>query len=215
MKCLEPGKIIKSQADKNKTITLISLLLMKVATLYQIPNWGESQSIILADWIYANYQFELLETVIRTLNNPPVGDDKNWRLTPDTIQLWMAVELARLAEKREKELYNEKQKIPDNDLDILLQEAVKDSEKDEGESEVHHHRRLKTKIIPLTDEEIEREGQEKPYRKPYSSENIEDVARLAKLKIQYGRECNDLLTGHRLPDKPAFDEWLLLNYPLF
>jgi hypothetical protein len=74
---------------------------------------------------------------------------------------------------------------------------------------------LKTKIIPLTDEENEREGQEKPYRKPYSSENIEDVARLAKLKIQYGRECNDLLTGHRLPDKPAFDEWLLLNYPLF
>lgn len=199
MKSLEPGKIIKAQADKNKTIMLISLLLMKVATLYQIPNWGESQSIILADWIFQNYQFDTLESVIKTLNAPPIGQDKNWRLTPDTISNWMAYQLEMEAIKREVESHNQKQGLADNDIDLLLTEALAIESKP-----------LRP-ILPLTDEEIKLEGQEEPYIKPYSNERVDEVYILAQKKMQYGRECTDLLTGLKLPDKPSFDEWLLLN----
>lgn len=211
MKCLEPGKVLKHQADKNKTLMLISLLLMKVATLYQIPNWGESQSLILADWIFENYQYDKLESVIKTLNYPPAGQDKNWRLTPDTIAEWMGLELEKDAMRREKEIYNQKQSTPLNDLDILLQEALNENDNPTAESNIFHHRLLKSKIVPLTEDEIEKEGQEKPYVKPYSSDHIDEVAIMQEMKVKYGRECTDLLTGEIKPGSPSFDEWLKLG----
>lgn len=214
MKSLEPGKIIKSQADKNKTITLISLLLMKVATLYQIPNWGEGQSVVLADWICLAYRFELLDVVIRTLNNPPIGDDKNWRLTPDTIQAWMSAELEREAIKREKEIQNTKQEVPLNDLDILLQEALNENDNPEAESNIFHHRRTRSKMVPLTEDEIEKEGQEKPFVKPYSTEHLAEVKALADKKIEYGRLHTDLWTGEKKPNSPSFDEWIKNEYDI-
>lgn len=215
MKSLKPGAILRSQGDKDKTIMMISLLLMKVATLYQIPNWGESQSVVLADWIYQNFQYDKLESIVKTLNNPPIDDDKNWRLTPDTIQSWMAIELERESAKREKEIYNAKQVPVINDVDLLLTEALKQNEGKEEEKKFTHHQELGKKLVPLTQEEIELEGKDKPYKKPYHSELNHEAYIMSQMKVQYGRECTDLLTGKTLPNKPTFDEWLLLNNPPF
>lgn len=44
-----------------------------------------------------------MESVISVLTNPPNTGNKNWRLTPDTIQEWMTIELDRLSELRENE----------------------------------------------------------------------------------------------------------------
>lgn len=197
MNSLQPGAILKAQPDTDKTIKLISLLLMKIATLYQIPNWNETQSINLADWICINYEFDTLESVIKTLNNPPTTE-KVWRLTPDTIREWMSIELDRLASKRERESHNQKILSPNNDIDLLLTEALKDSKPAKP-------------ILPLTEKDIQLEGQEKPYVKPYSSDHIDEVATLQEMKVKYGRECTDLLTGEIKPGSPSFDEWLLLN----
>jgi len=77
-----------------------------------VPGFTEEHAVILAEWIYDNYKFESLECVEVVLQNPPPTLDEqgrvenNWRLTPDRIQKWMAVQLEKEAIKREKE--NEK-----------------------------------------------------------------------------------------------------------
>lgn len=210
MKSLKPGAILKSQGDKDKTIMLISLLLMKVASLYQIPNWGEHQSIILSDWVYLNYQYDKLESVIKVLSNPPVDNDRNWRLTPDTIQVWMAIELERESAKREKEIYNAKQNHPLNDVDLLLTEALANDKGDEPKQHTRNQE-IGKKLVPLTRDEIELMGQGKPYKKPYHSELNDQALHTANMKSKYGRECTDLITGKILPGALSFDEWILIE----
>ena len=85
------------------------MLLQRLSKLYQIPNWTEENAVILTEWIHENYKFETLDTIIQVLTNPPNTGQKNWRLTPDTIQEWMAIQLEKEAEEREKE--HEKKKL--------------------------------------------------------------------------------------------------------
>lgn len=188
--------ILKAQ-DTKEVLTYITHRVGRLASLYSIPEWSIEKSLNLAEWIFDNYAFETTEVVDRVLKNPPVTD-KVWRLTPDVIREWMEIELDREAQKREIELHNLKKEIPDNDVDLLLTEALKDSP-------------APRPILPLTAEEIKLEGQEKPYHKPYSTNHVDEVRILSEKKMQYGRECTDLLTGKRLPGSPSFDEWLILN----
>ncbi len=209
MKSLKPGAILKAQ-DKDKSIMFISLLLMKTAMLYQIPNWGEQQSVVLADWIYHTYHYDKLDSVIKTLNSPPIGDEKNWRLTPDTIQKWMEVELEKEAANREREIYNAKQQEL-NDVDLLLIEALKETK--EEQNEVTHNRELRKKLVPLTEEEIKLEGQQKPYVKTYHRPS-DEYAIMHKLHLEWIKANYDL-EGNQLPGFLSEPEWLLLNHPPF
>lgn len=84
-------------------ITGIALMLEKIATLWQIPNWSMNNSVLLAGWIFENYPNEPLEVIINCLKNPPVTEDKIYRLTPDVITQWMVVFLEKEAVKRETE----------------------------------------------------------------------------------------------------------------
>lgn len=91
-----------------EVITSIKDLLMRVARLYQIPGFKDTDAIELADWILERYPTELGSTVIRALKNPPLVTNwkkdqvTNWRLTPDTIGEWMSIEI----EKANDELNN-------------------------------------------------------------------------------------------------------------
>lgn len=66
--------------------------------------------------------------MIDCLVNPPHTGEKNWRLTPDTIQQWLAIRLEEQAEKREREYQKEKERqrqiesVPANfpDFDKLM-----------------------------------------------------------------------------------------------
>ncbi|MBX4188236.1 MAG: hypothetical protein KW793_03840 [Candidatus Doudnabacteria bacterium] len=86
-------------------------MLHQLATLYQIPNWGATNAVMLAKWIISKYEYEPLEVVLDCLVNPPATDEKNWRLTPDTIQGWFTIRLNEQAEKREKEYQKEKERL--------------------------------------------------------------------------------------------------------
>jgi hypothetical protein len=90
---LNTALILKEQPDKGEAIMHISLLLEKIAMLWQIPNWTANNSVLLAEWVYDTYQYDSMETVLKCLKNPPVDNDpkaeKNWRLSPDLIQKWM------------------------------------------------------------------------------------------------------------------------------
>jgi hypothetical protein len=100
---LSKTNMVLAEQDKGQTIKLICFLLQRLSKLYQLPNWSEENALILAEWIFDNYKFDSLDDVITCLKNPPQTGNKNWRLTPDTIQEWMTIVLEKRAEKREIE----------------------------------------------------------------------------------------------------------------
>lgn len=100
--------VILKEQDRNEVIKRIAYAVNRLGKLFQVPNWSEENAVILAEWVFDNYKFESLESVEGVLKNPPIGSDNTWRLTPDTIQKWMSVQLEKEAIKREKE--NEKLK---------------------------------------------------------------------------------------------------------
>lgn len=109
--------ILKEQEPK-ETKKIIAILLQRLSKLYQIPNWSEENAVILTEWIHENYKYETLETIIQVLTNPPNTGAKNWRLTPDTIQEWMAIQLDKEAEAREKE--HEKRKLEGKNEELVI-----------------------------------------------------------------------------------------------
>ena len=85
-------------------------MLQRLSKLYQLNNWTEENAVYLAEWISENYKFDSLDDVIVVLSNPPITEQKQWRLTPDTIREWMAIQLEKTAEKMEKEHQKNKEK---------------------------------------------------------------------------------------------------------
>lgn len=112
---LSKGVILKEQPDSKEVIKLIAYQLNRLGKLYLIPNFTEEHAVILSEWVYDNYKFDTLDTVIDCLKNPPETYDEhgnkenNWRLTPDRIQKWMAVKLETVAIQRESEHNKTKQ----------------------------------------------------------------------------------------------------------
>lgn len=103
--------ILREQEDKEATIKQIAGMLQQLALLYQIPNWTGENAVLLAKWIINKYEYEPLEVVLDCLVNPPSTGEKNWRLTPDTIQSWFMIRLDEQAQKREAEYQKEKERL--------------------------------------------------------------------------------------------------------
>lgn len=101
--------VILREQDKIAVIKRIAHLLDRLGKLFMVPGFTEEHAVILAEWVYDNYQFERLEAVEVCLQNPPQTLDEhgrvenNWRLTPDRIQKWMALQLEKESIAREKE----------------------------------------------------------------------------------------------------------------
>jgi len=122
---LSKDVILKEQPDRLEVIKTIAGVIDRLGKLYLIPGWTQENAVILAEWVFDNYKYEALEDVISCLKNPPQTTDEhgriesNWRLTPDRIQKWMAVQLEKTAMQRESE-HNKvknsfKEPIPDID----------------------------------------------------------------------------------------------------
>lgn len=139
--------VILKEQDPKEVTKHIAVLLNRLGKLYLIPGFTEEHAVILAEWVFDNYQYEELKIVTKCLNNPPTTHDEqgrvesNWRLTPDRIQKWMQIELERLAEEREKEnkKFKEqfKEPIPDIDYEaykkrIASGQALQDEPKKTG-----------------------------------------------------------------------------------
>lgn len=111
--------VLRAQPDKGEAVGLIAKLLQKIAMLWQIPNFTPQNSVLLAEWIFDNYQCEPLEVIVQCLQNPPIEllEEKTWRLTPDVITIWMKPFLEKQAaelEKNNQELKQEfKDKLPE------------------------------------------------------------------------------------------------------
>jgi len=170
-----------------------------VASLYQIKDFGPQNALLLSEWIYENYKYEQLETVIECLRAPNSSGDKIWRLTPDTINDWISRSIDRLSEQREREIHNAKHEKVESEWPQErlqeLQEVIKAVED--------------FKVPAITEDDILEEGQEKPKRK-YVPPDKEYLVML-EMKREYGRKWCHLHTGRPLPGAPSFEEFLALN----
>jgi hypothetical protein len=100
---LSKTDMVLAEQDKGQTIKLVAYLLQRLSKLYQLPNWTEDNAVFLAEWIFDNYKYDSLDDIISCLRNPPHTDNKQWRLTPDTIKEWMKIILDKRADEREKD----------------------------------------------------------------------------------------------------------------
>lgn len=124
---LRADLVLKRQGKKD-VIKCITILIQRLASLYSVPDWTDVKSVDLAEWIYDNYTFELMEVVDRVLRNPPKLDKQIWRLTPDVIRDWMTVELEKQCEVRERQ-NNEYKKLERGNLPSeLINEVLHESD---------------------------------------------------------------------------------------
>jgi len=156
-----PQRVINEQPDKLSVQKEIAALLERVVMLYQIPNWGAKNAILLSEWIMDNYKFETLETIKVCLKNPPVTGEKNWRLTPDTIREWFAIELEAQAERLEQEHSKRKEEEMNqrSALEIAPIEITDETNRLVNEY-LNSIKNIEIKSVrPMTEEEIKAEGQ--------------------------------------------------------
>lgn len=102
--------VLQEQKDKAITIELIAQMLKRLALLYQVPNFDNENAVLLAQWIMQTYKYETLEVIVECLEAPPKTGEKNWRLTPDTIESWFTITLEEIVKRREREIEKAKQK---------------------------------------------------------------------------------------------------------
>lgn len=108
---LDRSLILREQPNKVTTLKDLTKRLDRLAVLYQIPNWSVRNAVLLGKWIMEKYQFETLDVITECLESPPPTGEKNWRLTPDTIESWFALKLEEQVKRREKDYEKEKLRL--------------------------------------------------------------------------------------------------------
>lgn len=203
---LKPGTILKEQTNREKLEGHIALLILKIARMYQIPNFDEESCILLAVDTIERYKYEPVETLVKCLERPPSTGEKNWRLTPDTISQWMTITLEREAERLEREHQNQKTK--------KVEFEVKNDISPETEKMIQGYINSLSdfkKVPALSDDYIKENGQRKPKKVSHLSGYVQPSAEyvaLSEAKRLWALENTDLLTGKMLPGSVSFEEWM-------
>ena len=165
--------------------------MLRIGTLYQIPNFSEANALILAEWTAENYKHKTLALILDALKNPTiVYEDGNvtrsWRLTPETVAIWIEKKSTDEAQKRQLEetrkAHAELNAAPD--LSPEGQEMIAAYLKNLGESMFR--------------------------RKPLPADSkLEKIDLLLKMINAYKKECVDPITGELFEDALDEREWLL------
>jgi hypothetical protein len=100
--------VLREQANKPQLEAHIASLLIKIAKMYQVPNFDEESALLLAIDTIDRYQYDPVDVLVKCLERPPSTGQKNWRLTPDTISEWMVIALEREADRLERAHQNKK-----------------------------------------------------------------------------------------------------------
>lgn len=170
-----------------KTVTKILCdLLDRIAKLYQIPNYDEVNSILLAEWILDEYKHHDLELVQISLRKPPVSNDQQWRLTPDTLKNW--IEHTRIKREIEKDkILSEERQNAKVLFPPLSEETIAMIKQHEAELKEN----LTNRTPKLNDYEVKRLGadmdQFKSQSRKYTPPTVEEVEQKERHQ-QYLRE---------------------------
>jgi hypothetical protein len=205
---LKPGTILKEQTNREKLEGHIALLILKIARMYQIPNFDEEACILLAEDTIERYKYEPVEVLVKCLERPPSTGEKNWRLTPDTISEWMSITLEREADRVEKELTKNKSKA------IEFEVPTDISKETEKKIQDYINSLSDFKKVPsLSEDHIREYGQHKPKKVSHSAGFVqpsqEDVIE-RMLRIEWMRENFDPKTGKQVNNYLSFEEWKMI-----
>lgn len=205
---LKPGTILKEQPNKETLEGHIASLLIRIAKMYQIPNFDEESALILAIDTIERFQYDPVDVLVKCLTSPPSTGEKNWRLTPDTISEWMSITLEREADRIEREHQNVKMKKVEFDVPADTTPETEKMIQDFMNSLSDFK-----KVPALSEDYIKENGQRKPKKVSYSSGWVqpsqEDVV-MAELKRRWMLANFDPITGKELDGFISFDEWYRL-----
>ena len=167
---MKAGVIVREQPNKQALIAQICARLLRLVKLYQIPNFDEEAAVLLAEDTLERFQYEPIETILKCLDTPPSTGEKNWRLTPDTINTWMQLTLEKDAEDRER--INQLYKTKD------AEELHKPIDLPDHVNQLIEEYKAKLKqgikpIAPLTESEIKQEGQHRPKKPVYHAPGLD------------------------------------------
>lgn len=196
--------------EPKTSIGLISSALLRLAKLYQIQLFDETNALLLAEWTAENFQHKTLDLILNALKNPPtIYEDGNisrsWRLTPETIKSWIDKRSIEIEEIRIKKENEEKAKT-----EIEFPEIAPDVIKmiDEKKSELLGQMQ-KSKSVNLNNIEIKR-PKEKSYSVGIPFTSAERLKQY-ELHMIWIRENIDPITQAKLPCFMSEEEWLKLN----
>ena len=199
--------VLREQPNKPILETHIASLLIRIAKMYQIPNFDEESALILAVDTIERFQYDPVDVLVKCLTKPPHTGQKNWRLTPDTISEWMAITLETEADNLEREHRKAKSvqlefEVP-QDISIETQKKIQDYIDSLSGFQ---------KIAPLPDDYIKEYGQRNPKKVSHSSGFLQPSREKVienRLRIEWMKESFNHQTAERLPDSLSFDEWIL------
>jgi hypothetical protein len=179
--------------------------------MYQIPNFDEESALGLAECVLERYKYELVETVVKCLEQPPHTGEKNWRLTPDTISDWMDITLDKQSELREREISMQKAK---NAEIMTVEFTVNEDLKPETKKMIQDYLDSLSgpkMVQAMTDKDVRKFGGERPYKSnlPYQSTSEEYLIE-KELRRRWALEVHDKYTGKRLENWLSFEEWKLI-----
>jgi hypothetical protein len=181
---------------------------MRIAKLYQVPNFDEESALILAVDTIERFQYDPVDVLVKCLTSPPSTGEKNWRLTPDTISQWMSITLEREADRIEREHQNVKMKKVEFEVPADTTPETEKMIQDFMNSLSDFK-----KVPALSEDYIKENGQRKPKKVSYSSGWVqpsqEEVVML-ELRRRWMLANFDQNTGKELEGFLSFDEWIRL-----
>lgn len=180
---------------------------MRIAKLYQVPNFDEESALILAVDTIERFQYDPVDVLVKCLTSPPSTGEKNWRLTPDTISEWMSITLEREADNLEREHKKLKSQKVEFDLPVDI--------KPETQALIQGFiNSLSTqKIAPLPGGYIQEYGQRKPKKVSHSSGYVQPPKETViekELRRRWMLENCDPITGNKVEGYLSYEEWILL-----
>lgn len=188
--------------DSRLVMQDLFMAIMKIAKIYQIPNFDNTNAELLSEWLMDEYKHHDLALVQETLRNPPRLNDQAWRLTPDTLREWIDLTRIKQAEKA-----NVKESQKRQDIEVI--EPALSEETQKMVADYIASLMPEKTTYQLTKEQIQEEGQIRPKQKRaiYNSTPKEELV-MKELKRQYYNECYDKYTGKQLDSWLSFEEWV-------
>lgn len=190
------NQLMAQGAKEERIEALLGVMILKYANMLSVGgNLKQGQSIEFAKMIVSDWPTMSLDDFNILLSNGVKGRYGDiYRFDISVLYGWI--------EAYQDQYWELKDNLPKQPsaLEMLPDDKIQEIQDVIKESEVKA-------VIPITEKEIQEEGQEKP-KKPEYTPPDKSYIRMTELKIRYGRECTDLHTGNVLPNMPNFETWI-------
>lgn len=207
----QPISVVAKVTDMNAIYNQIEFSLIQAMAMLNLNlTIKESQYPFIVRELVDTFPNESIEDFQLCFKNGVTGKyGKIYNVDLSVLATWMGEYLD------EKYSYIEREGIKNQaEESQIMNEAVSElivrateSLTNEQQKEFDRKAMLRDKIIgSLSDEEVKKEGQEKPIRKPYTPPTAEEIKE-KELRRQWGLENHDLHTGTKLPNWITFEEW--------